>query len=75
MRYFLTDTIKQWGKGFLDDEAGIVKLAGMKNLFKLATLLVLCGMLGSCGIPMSAVRTVQNTARSAISTVQNPLGN
>lgn len=61
-------------KGFLDDGAGIVKLAGMKNLFKLAALLVLGGMLGSCGIPMSAVRTVQNTARSAITTIQNPLG-
>jgi hypothetical protein len=52
----------------------IEKLAGMKNLLKLGVLLVLSGMLGSCGIPMAAVRTAQSTVRSAIATAQNPLG-
>ena len=62
------------GKGFLDGVARIEKLAGMKNLSKLGMLLVLSGMLGSCGIPMAAVRTAQNTIKSAAQTLKNPLG-
>jgi hypothetical protein len=61
-------------KRFLDDEWLIVKLAGMKNLTKLAALVVISGMLGSCGIPMAAVRTAQSTARTLVSTAQSPLG-
>ncbi|QTN31390.1 hypothetical protein HZ994_03285 [Akkermansiaceae bacterium] len=45
----------------------------MKNLLKFGALVVMGGMLGSCGIPMSAVRTAQNTVKSAVTTVQNPL--
>jgi hypothetical protein len=61
-------------KRLLDDEGGILKLARMKNLKMLGALVVMCGMLGSCGIPMSAVRTAQNTAKSLVSTASNPLG-
>jgi len=53
---------------------GIEKLAGMKNLLKLGALLVLSGMLGSCGLPMGIVRLAQSTAKSAVGVVQNPLG-
>ncbi len=62
-------------KGFLDDAPRIEKLAGMKNLLKFGALLVMSGMLGSCGIPMATVRTAQNTVKSAVATAQNPLGN
>jgi hypothetical protein len=54
-------------KRFLDDMGGKLKLARMKNLKMLAILIAMCGMLGSCGIPMSALRTVQNTASSVVS--------
>lgn len=74
MRNFFPQYAGCQGKGFLDGVALIERLAGMKNLLKLGTLLVLSGMLGSCGIPMAAVRTVQNTIKSAAQTVQNPLG-
>gem|GEM_PF-2294949 len=40
----------------------------MKNLVKLGVVLIVSGMFSSCGVPMSAVRTVQNTARTAVST-------
>jgi hypothetical protein len=42
-----------------------LKLARMKNLKMLVALVLLCGMLGSCGIPMATVRTVENTVASA----------
>jgi len=61
-------------KRFLDDKGLIEKLAGMKNLTKLAALVVLSGMLGSCAIPMAAVRTAQTTVKTAVATAQNPLG-
>lgn len=47
----------------------------MKNLLKLGALLVMGGILGSCGIPMATVRTAQSTVKSAYATMQNPLGN
>jgi len=54
-------------KRFLDDKGSILKLARMKNLMKLGVLVAMCGMLGSCGIPMAAVRTAQSTARTLVS--------
>jgi hypothetical protein len=45
----------------------IEKLAAMKNLLKLSALLVISGILGSCGIPMATVRTVQNSAQTLVS--------
>ena len=52
-------------KRFLDDPGGIRKLARMKNLKMLGVLVAMCGMLGSCGIPMASIRTLQNTATNA----------
>lgn len=46
----------------------------MKTLLKFGALLVMGGMLGSCGIPMASVRTAQNTLKSAMQTAENPLG-
>jgi hypothetical protein len=47
----------------------------MKNLKMMGALVVMCGALGSCGIPMSAVRSAQNMVRSVppatVRTVQN----
>jgi hypothetical protein len=51
-------------KRFLDGKARILKLARMKNLKMLAALAVMCGALGSCGIPMSAVRSAQSLIRN-----------
>lgn len=62
-------------KRFLDDARRIKKLARMKNLKMLGALVVLCGMLGSCGIPMATVRTAQNTAKSLVSLASNPMNN
>lgn len=53
-------------KAFLDDEGGILKIARMKNLKMLGALVLLCGTLGSCGVPMAAVRTVMNTPQTAV---------
>jgi len=39
----------------------------MKNLLKLGLLLVISGLMSSCGAPMAAMRTVQNTASAAMS--------
>lgn len=56
-------------KRFLDVEGRNLKLLRMKNLMKLGVLVALCGMLGSCGLPMASVRTAQNTARTLVSAV------
>ncbi len=53
--------ITAW-KRFLDVEGRNLKITRMKNLMRLGVLAAMCGMLGSCGIPMAAVRTVQNSA-------------
>lgn len=37
----------------------------MKNLTKLAVLLMISGALSSCGLPMALVRTVENTVGAA----------
>jgi hypothetical protein len=62
-------------KRFLDDACKILKLSRMKNLKMLGALVVLCGMLGSCGIPMASVRTAQNTAKSLVALAANPMNN
>lgn len=54
-------------KRFLDDQGGKSKLARMKNLKLLGALVVMCAMLGSCGIPMATVRTLQNTGSALVS--------
>jgi hypothetical protein len=44
----------------------------MKNLKMLAALVLLCGTVVSCGIPMATLRTVKNagvTAANAVNTV------
>lgn len=67
MSLYYEGTLTVVMKRFLDDGSRIMKLARMKNLKLLGTLIVVCGMLGSCGIPMAAVRTAQNTARTLVS--------
>ena len=67
----------------------ILKLTRMKILKTLGVLIVMCGSLGSCGIPMSTVRsvqtmiksvppatvrTVQNTSKALVSTASDPFG-
>ncbi|MEP2776238.1 MAG: hypothetical protein ABJQ29_06890 [Luteolibacter sp.] len=37
----------------------------MKTLLKVGALVVIAGVLGSCGIPMAAIRTAKNTPRTA----------
>jgi hypothetical protein len=76
-------------KRFLDGKVLILKLTRMKNLKTLGVLVVMCGSLGSCGIPMSAVRsaqtmiksvppatvrTVQNASKAIVSTASDPFG-
>ena len=66
-----------------------MKLTRMKNLKTLGVMVLMCGSLGSCGIPMSAVRsvqtmiksvppatvrTVQNTSKALVSTASDPFG-
>lgn len=44
----------------------------MKTLLKVGALVVIAGMLGSCGIPMAAIRSVgalPNTASNALNEV------
>lgn len=48
-------------KRFLDVEGKTLKIPQMKNLMRLGVLVALCGMLGSCGLPMAVVRTAANT--------------
>jgi len=61
-------------KPFLDGIVRFETLVPMKNLLKLGVLLAISGLFSSCGIPMSAVRTAQNTMKSLVSTASNPLG-
>lgn len=63
-----------WGKGFLDGENLSERLSAMKNLAKFGLLLIVSGTFSSCGIPMAAVRTAQNTVRTAVSTTSSVLG-
>ncbi len=63
-----------WMKPFLDGIRLFATLVSMKNLLKLGVLLTISGLFSSCGLPMAAVRTAQNTARSLITTASNPLG-
>jgi hypothetical protein len=65
--HLLANLNADFRKRFLDDRSGKLKLARMKNLKKLGVLVAMCGMLGSCGIPMATVRTAQNTARTVVS--------
>ena len=69
------DSISIRRNDFLDDACKIMKLARMKNLKMLGALVVLCGMLGSCGIPMATVRTAQNTVKSLGALAANPMNN
>lgn len=62
-------------KPFLDGLLSFERLSAMKNLLKLGVLLTVSGLFSSCGIPMSAVRTAQNSVKSLVSAASNPLGN
>ena len=62
-------------KRFLDDGDRIMKLARMKNMKMIGVLVMMCGTLGSCGIPMATVRTAQNTVKSLVSLASNPMNN
>jgi len=61
-------------KPFLDGIVRFETLAPMKNLLRLGVLLAISGLFSSCGIPMSAVRIAQNTAKTLVSTASSPLG-
>jgi len=61
-------------KPFLDGIARCGTLAPMKTLLKLGGLLAISGLFSSCGIPMAAVRTAQNTMKSLVSVASGSLG-
>lgn len=64
-------------KGLLDEWGLLLRLRLMKILLKVCALVGIAGVLGSCGAPMAALRSVgnlPNTARNALSEVDSMAG-
>lgn len=61
-------------KGFLDGWGGVLRVAGMKTLLNAVAVLMIAGVLGSCGLPMAALRSVGNLPNTAANAVNEAGG-